>query len=166
MQEIQKAAQLTQLTDKQKQYVKLVCDEGLEPAIAAATVGIEPIAESDISIALAIRDRTLFLLHTQDAPAARKVLRELMTDTKNSAALRKECSLALLNRGGIPEPRAAAAERRDIKPPSEMNGDELRNAVEKLHGEMLRRAEGAKLIQGAVEPVPPSAKTQLDDMLG
>lgn len=163
MQEIQKA---TQLTDKQKRYVRLVCDDGLEPSAAAEQAGIEPIAESDISIAMAIRDRTLFLLHTQDAPAARKVLRSLMNDEKCSPSLRKECSLALLNRGGIPEPRAAAAERRDYKPPSEMNGEELRQSIEKLQGEMMRRGEAAKLIEGSVEPVSHNAASYLDDMLG
>jgi hypothetical protein len=105
-----------------------------------------------------------FLLKFKDAPAARRVLREIMEDVTAGKSVRVECAKTLLNRAGVVEQKAVAVTLNGVsKAPCEMTGDELRMEINRLQSEIGQRASGAKVIDATPVRYTPD---QVLDILG
>lgn len=158
------------LTDQQKSFV-LHTVAGMSANLAARAAGYSsPDTAGHRIRALphvqqAIREAMWLQIQTDDAPAARRVLREILDDTEAPRPIRVECAKILLNRGGFVEPKAQTAAGGIDKPVSEMTGNELQVAILKLQGELGNRMSAAKLIEGVSEPVHDKTPPQLIDIL-
>lgn len=86
------------------------------------------------------------LLQTEDAPMARKVLISIARNKKMPAKLRIDCAKDLLDRAGYTPPKRAEQKLPSGKSLSELTGDELRQAIGQLSGELNSRARNAKII--------------------
>lgn len=161
----------TGLNEKELAFVIGVTDNGLSIRESAKRAGYSEMygykLQNNKAIAAAIHDRIWWLLRTNDAPAARRVLYNIMMDESASKSARIECAKTLLNRGGYAEPKPIAPESGGLdKAPSEMTGDELRQAIDKMQRELGVRATGASVIDAHCEPVEGGQSSQAVDLLG
>jgi hypothetical protein len=141
-----------QLTDYEKKFIDRVA-EGDDVSLAGRAAGLTKKAEILRILAIpSVQDYIALamarMLRTESAPAARRVLQEIMLDTKVAAKTRVDCAKALLDRAGFSPIKIGEDALKSQKSPSEMTGDELRREIERLNGEMVARADGAKLIEG------------------
>ena len=141
------------LDSQEALFVRYVI-EGLRPKHALRRAGykfsdtILERLQSTPRVQIAIKSALTLQFQTNDAPAARKVVRDLMDDVSNSNKIRLECAKLLLNRGGYAELKAVPVKEGIDKSPSEMTGAELQARIDKLQGEIGARAAGAKVIEG------------------
>jgi len=88
-----------------------------------------------------------------DASMARRYLRRVLVDPKQSTVNRLQAGRLLLDRGGFVPPKASEQVRNPTNP-AEMTSDQLRRQVEEIERELSQRAE----------PIEADT-TQLTDML-
>lgn len=159
------------LNEKQIKFVLAIADDGLSIKDAAERAGYAIPTGYDLSrqprIAFAIQERVHWILRTNDAPAARRTLYNIMMDETASKPARIECAKTLLSRAGYGEIKGGQAATSDPadKPLSELTGAELAQRIEQINKEMAQRMAAAKVIEGECEPVTGQDTAQVHDLL-
>jgi phage terminase small subunit len=89
---------------------------------------------------LAAVDDAMKTALAQDAPAARHLLRQYVTDPKMNPKIRLDAAKTLLDRSGHIAPKARDERAEREKSLHEMSADELRAMVDRLETEVANRA--------------------------
>lgn len=137
------------LNERQARFVEHVVD-GVPYQKAYALAGYAPKQQNawllirHPAVSLAIRAEMTRRLQNEDAPAARRLLRQFVDDETVDKRLRADCAKTLLARGGYVEPKAAEIVAPGQKEASEMSTDELEAFISKAKQQLDARAEGAK----------------------
>lgn len=144
------------LNDRQAAFARYLVDgrHYLEAYRLAGYTGGQPQASlltRHPAVSAAIRAEMTRRLAEEDAPAARRLLRQFLDDADCDKKLRVDCAKTLLSRGGYVEPKAADPAVPGTKEPSEMSGKELDDMIDRLRTELRQRE--SKAIDVTPQPI-------------
>jgi phage terminase small subunit len=155
-----------QLTERQAAFVRNIV-AGSDSVRAAELAGYtNPYSAAcmnrqSATVQTAIASELRRFLHADAAPAALRLVYDVMRDEKADIKLRISCAKTVLDRAGFIPPKAKDESAFGNKAPSEMTAEELAAASHKIARELSDRS--VTIIDNA--PQPDSLSAEVLDML-